>query len=74
MGIEPTFSAWEARVMAIMATKANSNKTMAQVTLRSTIQGAVTVSEYTKGFGDIDFWPTWFVSLTPKPRRKEGSL
>jgi hypothetical protein len=57
-----------------MATKANSNKTMAQVTLRSTIQGAITVLEYTKGFGDIDFWPTWFVSLTPKPRRKEGSL
>jgi hypothetical protein len=37
-----------------MATEANSNKILAQVTLRPTIQGAVTGSEYTRGFGDID--------------------
>jgi hypothetical protein len=62
------------RVMAIMATKANSNKTMAQVTLRSTIQGAVTVSEYTKGFGDIDLADLVCELDTQTQAVKEGSL
>jgi hypothetical protein len=57
-----------------MATKANSNKTMVQVTLRSTIQGAVTISEYTKGFGNIDLADLVCEFDTQTQAVKEGSL
>jgi hypothetical protein len=86
MGIEPTFSAGNGmaalchgrcrsfRVMAIMATEANSNKILAQVTLRPTIQGAVRARN-TPGASAILTWPTLVCELDAQTQAvKEGSL